>query len=60
MKKPAKFKVHETVKSKLELDMLLDILSIRDEGSYWSYKVLDTYGKEHRIHESMLLKYKNE
>lgn len=58
MKKLSKFKISDMVRSKLELTMPLEIIRVKDEGSFYSYAVLDNYGKEHSIHESMLLAYK--
>lgn len=56
MKKNPKFSINDLVRSKVELTIPLEILRVRDEGSFYSYHVIDNYGKEHEIHESMLLK----
>ena len=51
----AKFQISDKVKSKMEMGMPLEIIGIVNHPRYIGYRCLDTYGKVHEIHGSMLL-----
>ena len=53
----AKFQISDKVKSKMEMGMPLEIIGIVNHPRYIGYRFLDTYGKVHEIHGSMLLKW---
>ena len=53
----AKFQISDKVKSKTEMGMPLEIIGIVNHPRYIGYRCLDTYGKVHEIHGSMLLKW---
>ena len=55
MKTNSKFKIGDFVRIKTNMAMKLEILTIRDKGSYYQYSCLDTYGNVTEVHHTMLL-----
>ena len=50
-----KFKIGDAVKLKTNLGMKLEVLRIKDMGSYYQYSCLDTYGNTFEVHQTMLI-----
>lgn len=55
MKTKSKFKIGDAVKLKTNLGMKLEVLRIKDMGSYYQYSCLDTYGNTFEVHQTMLI-----
>lgn len=56
MMKP-KFKIGDSVRSKAEMGRRLEVIGVVDYKSYLGYRCLDSYGKEHIVHQSLLLAF---
>ena len=52
-----KYQIGDSVRSKVAMEMRLEVIGIVNHPKFVSYRCLDTYGAIHEIHDSMLLKW---
>ena len=52
-----KYRIGDNVKSKVAMEMKLEVIGIVNHPKFVSYRCLDTFGAIHEIHDNMLLKW---
>ena len=52
-----KYQIGDSVRSKIAMEMRLEVIGVINHPKFVSYRCLDTYGAIHEIHGSMLLKW---
>ena len=52
-----KYQIGDSVRSKVAMEMILEVIFIVNHSMFVSYRGLETYGAIHEIQDSMLLKW---